>query len=237
MNLNETMFLADIPLPTGRDDPGAGARAQSAGGLDPCAACGRAGADCREAAAAPAEGARAGCGCRARLPGLRRRLPRAMPRRATRRRRRLRRQEGRRQEVSRRRDWRHRCRPQPDIPPCGRRRLQCEVRMPGAPAQAHRRARQSGRRVRAHAAQRGVLVRGRAGAPPWRARSAASRAIRAELARVRIGGERDLAAQADDLHEPQRRADAQRRHLLQGAGRGDPGGARRAGFPARASCG
>ena len=40
--------------------------------------------------------------------------------------------------------------------------------MAGHATQTHRRARQSGRRVRAHAPQRGLLARGRAGAPPRR---------------------------------------------------------------------
>ncbi len=65
MNLNETKFLADIPLPAGRHDPRAHAP-QRGGGLDPRAACRGAGAGCRRGCRSARRGRSACCrGCRA----------------------------------------------------------------------------------------------------------------------------------------------------------------------------
>ncbi len=83
MSLNETKFLADVPLPEGVHDPRAHAP-QRRGGLDPRAACRGARGGCRRGR----RRTRRGCSpcCRRCCLPLVRRLPPAMPRRATRRR-------------------------------------------------------------------------------------------------------------------------------------------------------
>ena len=92
--------------------------------------------------------------------------------------------------------------------------------------QAHRRPRQSGRRIRAHAPQRGLLARGRAGAAPRRhvpLRGQAPGRARARAHRRRGA----VAREADDLHESQRRAGVERAGFLQARAGADAGGARR----------
>ena len=178
MHLNETKFLADVPVPPGVAIPELAHR-NARGGLDPRAACRGAGAGCRRGLpprpprvppCRPPQVPRPG-----RLRGLPRRLPRAMPRRARRRRRPLppRRKAAR---SSRRRNCDTRPPAAPEIPRAAGGVCGVSQRHARRAAQADRRARQPGHRVRAHASQRGLPVRRRAGAPLRRPPSAASRA-------------------------------------------------------------
>ena len=177
MNLNDTLYLDRHQGAGGRDDLGAGARRQSAGGLDPCAACGRTGTDCRSRRRT--RRGRRGCStCRGRSCASRgcqegrRQEGRGQGR-----------EEGRRQEVAAQAGAPPRCsircreRREPIHGGSGRERCrgparrvgrafscrprctwQC-VRVTGLPLKLVVGLGNPGRRVRAHAAQRGLLVR------------------------------------------------------------------------------
>ena len=189
MNLNDSLYLNDIQVPAGRDDFGPGARRQSAGGLHPCAASCRTRAH-RRSRGRSGRRRGGCCSCRGRRRreeggGQEGRRPRKTKAARTRRR-----KAGRSSPAWSRCPavaWGHGrwlgrpcgerliCRliravrlakgPRPKVAALAER-----VREPvsphwalvlaGQPTQACRRTRQSGARVRAHAAQRRVLVCG-----------------------------------------------------------------------------